>query len=185
MWSSNANYILGGIVAALWLIFAADFIGDVLIPVPEPATAAKSAAPAPAASAAKKPASKSQAPDKAPVQTLAQLLAGASAEKGRKVTKKCASCHTFDRGGKNKIGPNLYGIIGRGRGSVGAYNYSKAIRDMGGQWGFADLDRFLAKPKAFMAGTKMSFPGLKKAADRAALILYMRAQADQPAPLPN
>ena len=80
---------------------------------------------------------------------------------------------------------SLYGMIGRARGTVADYSYSKAIQAMGGQWGFADLDKFLTKPKAFIAGTKMSFSGLKKAGDRAALILYMRGQADQPATLPN
>ena len=180
MWSSNTNYILGGIVVALWLIFAADFIGDLLIPVPEPPKEIP---------AQKTPSSAAKAPaavkTSQPAQSLPKLLAAASAEKGKKVAKKCASCHSFDKGGKNKIGPNLYGMIGRGRGTVGGYSYSTAILAMDGTWGFADLDKFLTKPKAFMAGTKMSFPGLKKAGDRAALILYMRGQADQPAALPN
>ncbi|MBT3552111.1 MAG: cytochrome c family protein [Rhodospirillaceae bacterium] len=177
MWSSNTNYILGGIVVALWVIFAANFIGDLLIPVQEPPKEAPVAA-------AKAPAAKTEAQAPAAL-SLAQLLAQASAGKGKKIAKKCASCHSFDKGGKNKIGPNLYGMIGRDRGTVAGYRYSKAIKEMGGQWGFDDLDKFLAKPKAFMAGTKMAFPGLKKAADRAALILYMRGQADQPANLPN
>ena len=177
MWSSNTNYILGGIVVALWVIFAANFIGDLLIPVQEPPKEAPVAA-------AKAPAAKTEAQAPAAL-SLAQLLAQASAGKGKKIAKKCASCHSFDKGGKNKIGPNLYGMIGRDRGTVAGYRYSKAIKEMGGQWGFDDLDKFLAKPKSFMAGTKMAFPGLKKAADRAALILYMRGQADQPANLPN
>ena len=177
MWSSNTNYILGGIVVALWVIFAANFIGDLLIPVQEPPKEAPVAA-------AKAPAAKTEAQAPAAL-SLAQLLAQASAGKGKKIAKKCASCHSFDKGGKNKIGPNLYGMIGRDRGTVAGYRYSKAIKEMGGQWGFDDLDKFLAKPKAFIAGTKMAFPGLKKAADRAALILYMRGQADQPANLPN
>jgi cytochrome c len=183
MWSSNTNYILGGIVVALWVIFGADFIGDLLIPEPEapkqaPAAAAK-AQPVNAEAQAPAPAAQSEP------QSLPQLLAEASAGKGKKIARKCASCHSFDKGGKNKIGPNLYGMIGRARGTVADYSYSKAIQAMGGQWGFADLDKFLTKPKAFIAGTKMSFSGLKKAGDRAALILYMRGQADQPATLPN
>lgn len=177
MWSSNTNYILGGIIVALWVIFGANFIGNVLIPEPDqPKEMPAAAAEAPAAKA------EAQAPA---ALSLAQLLAQTSAGKGKKIAKKCASCHSFDKGGKNKIGPNLYAMIGRDRGTVAGYRYSKAIKEMGGQWGFDDLDAFLAKPKAFMAGTKMSFPGLKKAADRAALILYMHGQADQPASLPN
>lgn len=179
MWSSNTNYILGGIVVALWVIFGADFIGDLAIPRQEPPVEA----PKKASAAKETPKRAAKAP--AAVQSLPQLLAGASAEKGKKIAKKCAACHSFDKGGENKIGPNLYGMIGRARGTVADYSYSKAIKAMGGAWGFQDLDSFLAKPKDFMAGTKMSFPGLKDAADRAALILYLRGQADQPASLPN
>jgi cytochrome c len=179
MWGLNTNKILGGILVALWLVWGANFIGDLMIPPVEPANAKETPA-------TKAPETTDKTTDKKPAaQSLAALLTSASADKGKKVAKKCVACHTFGKGGKKKVGPNLFGTIGRDRGSAGGYKFSAAIKGMGGTWGFDDLDKFLAKPKAFMPGTKMAFPGLKKAGDRAALILYLRAQADQPAALPN
>ncbi|MEE2760807.1 MAG: cytochrome c family protein [Pseudomonadota bacterium] len=184
MWSANTSYILGGGIVALWVVFAADFIGDQLIPLPE--------LPKEVDAAATKAADKLETAEEVKedalaqvVQSLPQLLADASADKGAKVAKKCTSCHTFEKGGKNRVGPNLYGMIGRDRGTVDGYKYSKAILAMAGKWGFSDINAFLTKPKDFIAGTKMVFPGLKSAADRADLILYMRGQADQPVALPN
>jgi len=184
MWSSNTNSILGGILVAIWLVWAANFIGDLMIPKMAPATTQK-------APAAKKPASAQPSKEAAVTttapasETLKVLLASASADDGKKVAKLCAACHSFNKNGKKKIGPNLFGIIGKARGFSSDFTYSTAIKEMGGKWGFEDLDAFLAKPKAFMPGTKMAFPGVKKAGDRAALILYMRSQAEQPAPLPQ
>mgnify|MGYP002725772257 CR=1 FL=1 len=178
MWSVNTNSVLGAILLALWLVWGANFIGDLLIPPAEPVQAKVSTEKAKAAAPAKK---KTAAPA---AQPLNELLAAASTEKGAKVVKKCVACHSFGKGGKNKVGPNLFAILGRERGAGAGYKYSAAIKKMGGKWGYADMDEFLAKPKAFMPGTKMAFPGLKKAGDRAALILYMRAQAGQPLPLP-
>ncbi|MAF49696.1 MAG: cytochrome c family protein [Rhodospirillales bacterium] len=194
MWGLNTNNILGGILVALWLVWGANFVGDLMIPPVEPAHAKETpATKAPETTdkandgaTAKKPAAEAAAQGNAlAARSLTALLTSASTDKGKKVAKKCVACHTFDKGGKNKVGPNLFGTIGRDRGSAGGYKFSAAIKGMGGKWGFDDLDKFLAKPKAFMPGTKMAFPGLKKAGDRAALILYMRAQADQPAALPD
>ncbi len=176
MWSMNTNKYMGGLLVVAWLLLIVDFIGDQIIPPMETVVSTASASAAPAAVAAK-PA--------VPDEPLPVLLAAASVDKGAKVAKKCASCHTFDKGGKNKVGPNLFAILGADRGIVGGFNYSAAIKAMGGKWGFEDMDSFLKNPKDFMKGTKMTFSGLKKAKDRAAMILYMRAQADSPVQLPN
>ena len=118
-------------------------------------------------------------------QSLRLLLATADPVKGKKVSRKCVACHSFKKGGKNKIGPNLYEIMGRERGATPGYNYSKALKEMGEKWGFADMDKFLLKPKKFLPGTKMSFKGIKSANDRAALIIYLRSFAETPLTLPE
>lgn len=112
------------------------------------------------------------------------LLASASSDKGAKVFKKCAGCHTIDKGGPNKVGPNLWGVLGGNKGHAGDFAYSDAIKGLGGTWSYEDMDHFLKSPKAFAAGTKMTFAGLSKASDRAAVILYLRDNNDNPPPLP-
>ena len=108
------------------------------------------------------------------------LLASAKASEGEKVFKKCASCHSISRGGKNKIGPALWGVIGRQVGTVAEYKYSKSLIAYGKKWSFEEMNGFLIKPKEWIPGTKMAFAGLKNEKDRASLILYMNSQSDQP-----
>jgi cytochrome c len=112
------------------------------------------------------------------------MLGDADIAVGEKVFKKCKACHSIDNGDKNKIGPNLWNIVGGHQGSVADYKYSTAITDLGGVWSFESLDAFLTAPKAFAPGTKMSFKGISKPEARAALIVYLHAQSDSPVPLP-
>lgn len=119
-----------------------------------------------------------------PAISLAELLADADPAKGQKVFKKCAACHTVDDGGKNKVGPNLWNVVNAEVGKRGGFAYSKAMVEKGGTWTYENLNAFLAKPKAFVPKTKMAFAGLKKANDRAAVIVYLRTLSDSPAPLP-
>ena len=102
-------------------------------------------------------------------------LAEGDAEAGKKVFKKCKTCHTFDPG-KKKIGPHLKGVVGRKSGSVEGYKYSKAMAGADITWDEANLDKYLTKPKKFLKGTKMTFAGLKKEAQRADVIAYLKAQ---------
>ncbi len=102
-------------------------------------------------------------------------LAEGDAAAGEKVFKKCKVCHTFDPG-KKKIGPHLKGVVGRKAGTVEGYKYSKAMAAADIVWDEANLDKYLTKPKKFLKGTKMSFAGLKKEAQRADLIAYLKAQ---------
>ncbi len=111
------------------------------------------------------------------------MLASADAGAGAKVFKKCKACHTADKGGKNKVGPNLWDIVGKAKAAAG-FKFSGALKGLGGTWTYKDLDGFLADPKGFAKGTKMGFAGVKKPKARAHLIAYLRSLSDQPKPLP-
>lgn len=115
---------------------------------------------------------------------IAALLAAADIDAGAKVSKKCAACHSFTKDGKNKVGPNLWDIVGKAIAGGEGFKYSGALAEMGGDWTYDNLDAFLTKPKDFAAGTKMSFSGIKGAEDRANLIAFMRGFSDNPKPLP-
>ena len=111
------------------------------------------------------------------------LFASTNAAEGAKIFKKCAACHSIAQGGANKIGPALWGVLGRKAGSVSDYKYSKAMIAYGKPWSFEEMDGFLIKPKEWVKGTKMAFAGIKDAKDRAAVILYMNENTDKPLPV--
>ncbi|HBR69367.1 MAG TPA: cytochrome c family protein [Rhodospirillaceae bacterium] len=113
------------------------------------------------------------------------LIAAADVEKGKSLSKACASCHSFDKGGPVKTGPSLWGVVGRGKGSSAGFSYSAGMTAMGGNWGYAELNKFLWKPKKYISDTKMNFVGLKKPEDRAAIIAWLRTLSDSPAGLPG
>ena len=138
-----------------------------------PGVAAKAEAPTPAAPAAAEP-----LPDFATVIPTADVMEGAM------IAERCAVCHDWTKGGPNKIGPNLYGVIGRPRASQPGFEYSPAMKAKGGTWTYADLFQFLRQPASFVPGTKMTFAGLPKAQDRLNVMAFLRMQADMPAPLP-
>ena len=111
------------------------------------------------------------------------LFASTSAADGERVFKKCLSCHSIAKEGKNKIGPKLFGVLGRQAGSISDYKYSKAMVAFGKFWTIEEMDGFLTKPRDYVKNTKMSFIGLKNPKDRAAVILYMNQSTDNPLPL--
>ena len=118
------------------------------------------------------------------LEPISAFLANASIESGEKLFKKCSACHTYEKGAADKVGPNLWSLINRPLANVDGFAYSKALSDFGGEWGYEELSQFLYKPKHYIEGTKMNFSGLKKSNDRADLILFLREQAEEPAPLP-
>ena len=107
-----------------------------------------------------------------------------NADHGKTVFKKCAACHSISKGGSNKIGPALWGVIGRKVGSIDDYKYSKAMSAFGKNWDFEEINTFLIKPMDYVKGTKMAYAGLKNEKDRASIILYLNEQSDSPLPLP-
>jgi len=121
-----------------------------------------------------------------PEKPIAALLAAASVEKGAIAAKKCASCHTFEKGGPARVGPNLYDVMTRGHATLAGFNYSAGMQALKGHnWNYEELDKFLANPKAMVKGTTMSFAGLSKQSERADVILYLRSLSDNPPPLPQ
>ena len=116
-----------------------------------------------------------------PVETL---LASASSEKGQATAKQCAACHTFEKGGPNRVGPNLYGIVGANKAHLANFNYSAGMKAKGGDWSLEELNKFLANPRGYVPGTNMSFAGLRDSA-RADVIAYLNSLSDSPKPLPT
>lgn len=116
--------------------------------------------------------------------SLAQLLSEANATSGERVAKKCAACHDFSQGGPNKIGPNLWNIVGAQTAANDGFGYSPAMQAFGGTWDYETLNAFLSNPKATISGTAMSFAGLKKPKDAANILAYLRSLSDTPVALP-
>jgi cytochrome c len=122
-----------------------------------------------------------------PEQPIEQLLASAEPGRGKSVASQCQACHTFEKGGKNLVGPNLYGVVGRQKGSAPGFNYSPAFKKMvasgDGKWTPHDINEFIKSPKAMVPGTTMTFGGISKANQRADLITYLNTLSDNPQPL--
>ena len=112
-------------------------------------------------------------------------LAKADVGRGENSAKKCVACHTFGKGEPNRVGPNLWGIVGRAKSSEAGFNYSTAMKAQKGNWTLEDLDVYLKNPRGSVPGTNMSFAGIPRASERADLIAYLNGKADNPAPLPK
>jgi cytochrome c len=121
----------------------------------------------------------------APEVPIAKRLVSADTSRGEVSAKKCATCHTFDKGGRNLIGPNLWGIVGRPVATHEGFNYSTAMRNHKGEWTFEKLDDYLTHPQTTVPGTKMTFTGIPKANERADLLSFLNTKSDKPLPLPK
>jgi cytochrome c len=122
----------------------------------------------------------------AATEPIEKLLQTASVQKGEAAAKKCQTCHTFEKNGPNRVGPNLFGIVGDHRGEGrGGFAFSAAMKAKGGTWTIDDLNQFIANPKAFIPGTAMGFAGIPKDSERADVIAYLNSLSDNPQPLPT
>ncbi len=179
MSSFELNKILGAVLGAMILAMVSGLIASNLVkprPLEKPVymVATEPSKPEAAAGGAA-----------AGPEPIEPLLAAASPDAGKSKAKPCTACHTFDKGGKNGIGPNLYDVIGEpiAEGHDG-YSFSPALQaHKGEKWTVDDLNKWLFNPKAFASGTKMTFPGLRNAQDRADVIDYLNSLSDQPKPL--
>ena len=124
------------------------------------------------------------APEK-PKLTFEELLAIASIEDGKKVSSKCTACHGFNSGGNNRIGPNLWGILGKAKAEASGFKYSDSLKGLGGIWSIEDMNLWLKSPKKYAPGNSMAFVGLRKDKDRANLIAYLNSMSESPVSLTN
>lgn len=118
------------------------------------------------------------------MESVLPLLGDADVKKGKRLSLRCRACHDLNENGKNKVGPPLWDIVGRTKATAEDYKYSDALKALGGEWTYDDLNAYLFSPKVFAKGTKMIFPGMKKTQDRANLIAFLRSLSNSPAPLP-
>ncbi|PHS25191.1 MAG: cytochrome c family protein [Robiginitomaculum sp.] len=173
------NKVFGAVLATALVVFGIRELGHALIHPHDPAEPGYKIAVAEDSGAKEKPA------EAAPVKSLAQMLSEASATSGERTAKKCAACHDFTKGGPNKIGPNLWNVLGRIAGSHEGFKYSDAMKTFGKVWDYETLDAFVSSPKTEVPGTAMGFAGLKKPKDAANLLAYLRTLSDAPMALPS
>ena len=171
------NKIFISIVMAITLVIGINKIADVVFYVEKPEKSAYQV------ESVTTVASTTSSEASSETGNIMAIFASTSAAEGAKVFKKCAACHSIAEGGKNKIGPALWGVIGRQAGSLPDYKYSKAMAAHGKKWSFEEMNGFLIKPKDWIKGTKMSYAGLKSEKERAAVILYMNENTNSPLPL--
>ncbi len=177
--SFELNKIIGAVLASCLFILVTSFTANALFTPGKPAKPGFEIAVKEEAHGGAKEAAAG------PAEPIEKLLQTASAEKGAAAAKKCTACHTFEKGGPNRVGPNLWGVVDRDKGSEAGFNYSAALKAKGGKWTYDDLNKFIANPKGFISGTAMGFAGIPKDSERADVIGYLRTLADKPVPLPT
>ena len=174
--SFELNKVAGAVLGALLFVVGSGFVAE-LIYHPKPAGKAGYDLPEPEPESA-------AAPTAEKVEPITVRLASASVEKGQGGTKACQACHSFEKGGPNKVGPGLWEVVERNKGAHAGFEYSAGMKEKGGAWTYDDLDQFLASPKGYVKGTKMAYAGIAAPQERANVIAYLRSLAEAPKPLP-
>ena len=177
--SFEFNKIAGAVLGTLMLTMALGIVSGFVFAPHIPAKPGYELPDAPAQETAKTDT------EAAPAAPLPVLLAKADPAKGQALAKACGACHNFDKGAAAKVGPPLYGVVGRKIASVEGFSYSDALKAKGGEWTLDDINKFIANPKAYAAGTKMGYAGEGSPEKRADIINYLHTLSDSPAPLPT
>jgi cytochrome c len=176
--SFETNKIVASVLVALMVAMVSGLLADILV---RPMLLAKPAYVIAVPEKAEASAAGAAGAEPAGPEPIGPLMASASADAGKEIAAKCAMCHTFEKGGPNRVGPNLFGVvdepIGQGR---DGYSFSDGLKSKGGNWTVAELDQWLWKPTSFAKGTKMTFVGLPKAHDRADIVAYLNSLSDKP-----
>lgn len=180
--SSQSNKYIMAFLATVFIAMTIGISSDAIFSTPHPETEGYAIV----ASEGGAPAAGKEAPAAVPIATL---LASADPARGATVFKRCAACHTGEKGGANKVGPHLWDVVNRPMATVEGFSYSAAMKEFsqGGKevWDYEHLNKFLTSPKGYIKGTAMGFAGDKKDNERADLIAYLRSLSDNPAPLPS
>ena len=177
--SGFVKKILLSFAIAAGLVLVVNIIGEVAIQPQKKTPMAKVEQPVAVKSVKTEPKAKAvNSSEVLPANSITSLLATYDPEAGKKAFRKCRSCHTSEKGGKNRVGPNLWNVVGRKKGSTEGFKYSDAMKLKGGTWTFANLNTFLENPRTFVVGTRMSIKGSKDPINRATLIGYLRTLSD-------
>ena len=173
---ASFNTMAGCFLASALFAMVLGKVSNALVSVHMPEKPAIAVSEAASAAAGEKPAE---------LPAIGPKLKDANVDRGKQLfQQQCFTCHTIDKGGVNKVGPNQWDIVGRKKASHEGFSYSSALQAKGGEWTYEDINHMIFKPQAFVRGTKMAFAGLPKEQDRADLIAYLRTMNDNPPPLP-
>lgn len=175
--SFELNKVLGAILGTCLIVLALNIAAGAIFAPEKPAKPGYMVAVKTEAGGKKE-----AAPEKVP---LPVRLAKASVDKGRSIAKQCQACHTFENGGPNRVGPNLWNVVGEPRGEGRGFNFSAAMKAKGGKWTYDELDKFLTDPRGYINGTAMTFAGIRNDQQRADVIAFLHSLSDNPVPLPK